>query len=168
MTSPRSYGGGYYAPSFPDTPIYDSLVAERGTPQIAPIRVPSYDSGSSLPALPAPRPALPAAPAQHQPAYQQPSYQQQHTPPRGYPAAPQPAAPQPFIPQQQTQPARYAPQQQARPALGPATGPSTVSTGYEAMRPVQPRPAPAPQQAQTYNDPYGRPYQQQPYNGRGY
>ncbi|WP_369218407.1 DUF6643 family protein, partial [Streptomyces flavofungini] len=35
MTSPRStYGGGYYsAPSFPDTPIYDSLVAERGTPQ---------------------------------------------------------------------------------------------------------------------------------------
>ncbi|WP_323380203.1 DUF6643 family protein, partial [Streptomyces alkaliphilus] len=26
---------------FPDTPIYDSLVAERGTPQIAPIRVPS-------------------------------------------------------------------------------------------------------------------------------
>ncbi|MGW2066113.1 DUF6643 family protein, partial [Streptomyces sp. NPDC001937] len=29
------------APSFPDTPIYDSLVAERGTPQIAPIRVPA-------------------------------------------------------------------------------------------------------------------------------
>ena len=56
MTSPRStYGGGYYsAPSFPDTPIYDSLVAERGTPQIAPIRVPAaYDTGSSyLPALP--------------------------------------------------------------------------------------------------------------------
>ncbi|EFG64198.1 conserved hypothetical protein, partial [Streptomyces sp. SPB074] len=60
MTSPRpTYGSGYYsAPSFPDTPIYDSLVAERGTPQIAPIRVPSlYEpSGSSLPALP---PALP-------------------------------------------------------------------------------------------------------------
>ena len=58
MTSPRgTYGGGYYTPSFPDTPIYDSLVAERGTPQIAPIRVPSayspYDSGSNLPALPA-------------------------------------------------------------------------------------------------------------------
>ena len=37
MTSPRStYGGGYYsAPSFPDTPIYDSLVAERGTPLVA-------------------------------------------------------------------------------------------------------------------------------------
>ncbi|WP_331491914.1 DUF6643 family protein, partial [Streptomyces tricolor] len=42
MTSPRStYGGGYYSASFPDTPIYDSLVAERGTPQIAPIRVPA-------------------------------------------------------------------------------------------------------------------------------
>ena len=50
MTSPRStYGGGYYsAPSFPDTPIYDSLVAERGTPQIAPIRVPAaYDTRQS-------------------------------------------------------------------------------------------------------------------------
>ncbi|WP_368857981.1 DUF6643 family protein, partial [Streptomyces venezuelae] len=75
MTSPRStYGGGYHtAPSFPDTPIYDSLVAERGTPQIAPIRVPAaYDTGSSfqptgssfpssgsyLPALPAALPAL--------------------------------------------------------------------------------------------------------------
>ena len=55
MTSPRStYGGGYYSASFPDTPIYDSLVAERGTPQIAPIRVPAaYDMpGSQLPALP--------------------------------------------------------------------------------------------------------------------
>ncbi|NNG89971.1 hypothetical protein HLB32_35170, partial [Streptomyces cacaoi] len=64
MTSPRSsYGGGYYAaPSYPETPIYDMLVAERGTPQIAPIRVPSaYDTGggSALPALPA---ALPAGP----------------------------------------------------------------------------------------------------------
>ncbi|MDX3412306.1 hypothetical protein PV708_39775, partial [Streptomyces sp. ME02-6977A] len=61
MTSPRStYGGGYYSASFPDTPIYDSLVAERGTPQIAPIRVPAaYDmpSSSHLPALPS---ALPA------------------------------------------------------------------------------------------------------------
>ena len=58
MTTPRgSYGGGYgsYYPSsasFPDTPIYDSLVAERGTPQIAPIRVPSpypsYDTRLQL------------------------------------------------------------------------------------------------------------------------
>lgn len=73
MTSPRStYGGGYYAaPSFPDTPIYDSLVAERGTPQIAPIRVPAaYDTGSSyLPALPSALPALPAAPSQPAPSY---------------------------------------------------------------------------------------------------
>ena len=79
MTSPRStYGGGYYSASFPDTPIYDSLVAERGTPQIAPIRVPAqYDMpGSNLPALPSALPALPAAPSQ--PAY-------------GYPQAPQPA-----------------------------------------------------------------------------
>ncbi|GAA2917974.1 hypothetical protein GCM10020221_12720 [Streptomyces thioluteus] len=56
MTSPRSaYGSGYYAASsFPDTPIYDSLVAERGTPQIAPIRVSApFDGGSNLPALPA-------------------------------------------------------------------------------------------------------------------
>ena len=42
MTSPRYSPGGYYsAPSYPDTPIYDMLVNERGTPQIAPIRVPS-------------------------------------------------------------------------------------------------------------------------------
>src|SRR3954465_9916895 len=66
MTSPRStYGGGYYsAPSFPDTPIYDRLVAERGTPQIAPIRVPAaYDApGSYLPAPPSALPPLPARP----------------------------------------------------------------------------------------------------------
>ncbi len=78
MTSPRStYGGGYYsAPSFPDTPIYDSLVAERGTPQIAPIRVPaaydtpgaSYSSGGYLPALASSMPALPPAPAQPAPS----------------------------------------------------------------------------------------------------
>lgn len=76
---PRStYGGGYYSASFPDTPIYDKLVAERGTPQIAPIRVPAaYDMpGNHLPALPSALPALPAAPSQ-------PSY--------GYPQAQQPA-----------------------------------------------------------------------------
>ena len=61
MTSPRAtYGGGYYSASFPDTPIYDSLVAERGTPQIAPIRVPAaYDTGSHLPALPSAKRHLP-------------------------------------------------------------------------------------------------------------
>lgn len=160
MTSPRStYGGGYYAaPSFPDTPIYDSLVAERGTPQIAPIRVPAaYDTGNSyLPALPAALPALPAAPSQPAPSYgyqQQPAGAQQ-----GY-APMQPAhlqhAPAPYIPQQ---PAAgrggYQPppqQQQPRPAPG---------TGYESMRPASPRPAPA---QSPYEDPYNRPYQ-----GRGY
>ncbi|MFG2760809.1 DUF6643 family protein [Streptomyces wuyuanensis] len=144
MTSPRStYGGGYYsAPSFPDTPIYDSLVAERGTPQIAPIRVPSaYDTGNSyLPALPAALPALPAGPSQ--PAY-------------GYPQpVPQPVplqqAAAPYIPQQPAGPRGYPggqPQPMARPMAG----------GYEAMRPAAaPRPmaAPAP-----YDDPYNRPYQ---------
>lgn len=108
MTLPRStYRGGYYSsPSFPDTPIYDSLVAERGTPQIAPIRVPAaYDSSGHLPALPAARPALPAGPSQHTP---HPSYTA-HTPAPGYPAAPQPTplqqAPTPYIPQQQMRPA---------------------------------------------------------------
>ncbi len=167
MTSPRStYGGGYYsAPSFPDTPIYDSLVAERGTPQIAPIRVPAayespsagYSSGGYLPALASSLPALPPAmPQQQAPAYGYP-YQQQ--------AAPQPMplqhAPAPYIPHQQ-QAARggFVPQpqpQQPRPAA--------MATGYEAMRPAAPRPmpAPAPVPAAGYEDPYGRPYQ-----GRGY
>ncbi|OLZ73361.1 hypothetical protein AV521_04525 [Streptomyces sp. IMTB 2501] len=135
MTSPRStYGGGYYSASFPDTPIYDSLVAERGTPQIAPIRVPAaYDTGHNLPALPSALPALPAAPSHQAPAY-------------GYPQAPQPAplqqAPTAYIPQQASAPRGYpgpqAPQQQ-RP----------MGTGYEAMRPAAPRPTPAP-----YQDPY--------------
>ncbi|MGW2849364.1 DUF6643 family protein [Streptomyces sp. NPDC001274] len=133
MTSPRStFGGGYYAaPSFPDTPIYDSLVAERGTPQIAPIRVPAaYDTGNSyLPALPAALPALPAAPTPTPPA---PSYgYPQPAPPQGYapaPPAPLQHAPAPYIPQQPAAarggyPAPH-PQQPQRPAPG---------TGYEAM-----------------------------------
>ncbi|MER6996143.1 DUF6643 family protein [Streptomyces sp. NPDC000410] len=145
MTSPRStYGGGYYAaPSFPDTPIYDSLVAERGTPQIAPIRVPSaYDTGNSyLPALPAALPALPAAPSHHTPSY-------------GYPQPmPQPVplqhAPAPYIPQQPTGPRGY-------PGAQPQPMPRPVTAGYEAMRPAAPRPMPAPA---PYDDPYNRPYQ---------
>ncbi|MEU1215529.1 DUF6643 family protein [Streptomyces sp. NPDC005791] len=165
MTSPRStYGSGYYAaPSFPDTPIYDSLVAERGTPQIAPIRVPAaYDTGNSyLPALPSALPALPAAPSQHTGSY---GYPQQAAQPQfrdaGTQQAPmmQPAqlqhAPAPYIPQQPSAPRGYQqpqPQQQQRPG-----------TGYEAMRPASPRPAPAPAQS-PYEDPYNRPYQ-----GRGY
>ncbi|MEU6089860.1 DUF6643 family protein [Streptomyces sp. NPDC047085] len=143
MTSPRStYGGGYYSASFPDTPIYDSLVAERGTPQIAPIRVPAaYDMGSSLPAmgsnlpaLPSALPALPAAPSPQAPAY-------------GYPQVPQPAplhqAPTAYIPQQAGAPRGY-PGPQA-----PQQRPMATGTGYEAMRPAAPRP-PQP----SYQDPY--------------
>ncbi|MEC4020772.1 DUF6643 family protein [Streptomyces sp. H27-D2] len=159
MSYPRStYGGGYYAaPSFPDTPIYDSLVAERGTPQIAPIRVPAaYDTGGYLPALPSALPALPAAPSY--PSY--PSYQQ--TPPHGYPAmqqqqqggplqhAPLQHAPAPYIPQQAGGSRGYNyPNQQAQPQQPRRQAPGT---GYEAMRPAAPQP-PTP-----YDDPYGRQY----------
>ncbi|MGW3492963.1 DUF6643 family protein [Streptomyces sp. NPDC001020] len=142
MTSPRStYGGGYYSASpFRDTPIYDSLVAERGTPQIAPIPVPStYEvPGNNLPALPSALPALPPA-LPTGPSQQAPSY--------GYPQAPQAAPPQQgqtaYIPQQ-TGPRGYpGPQPMQHPH------PSAAGTGYEAMRPAAPRPAPAP-----YQDPY--------------
>lgn len=151
MTSPRSYGGGYSA-SFPDTPIYDRLVAERGTPQIAPIRVPSmYETGSNLPALPSALPALPAGGSAY-PSY--PSYQSPQQPSYGYPqpVPPQPVSPQPAqtsympqIPQQATAPRGYPGQQPPRPA--------PAGTGYEAMRPASPRPAPAP-----YQDPYNQQY----------
>ncbi|MEU8918019.1 MULTISPECIES: DUF6643 family protein [Streptomyces] len=146
MTSPRStYGGGYYAsPSFPDTPIYDSLVAERGTPQIAPIRVnPSpYDTGSSyLPALPSALPALPAAPSHPSPGQGYPGAAAQ-------PVAPLQQAPAPYIPQQAGVRGYPSPQQQQpqRPPMG---------TGYEAMRPAAPV---APRPAAPYDDPYGRQY----------
>jgi hypothetical protein len=145
MTSPRStYGGGYYS-AFPDTPIYDRLVAERGTPQIAPIRVPAaYDMPSShLPALPSALPALPAGPSQ-------PSY--------GYPQAQQPAplqqAPAAYIPQQASAPRGYPGQQQPPQPMRPMAG----GAGYEAMRPAAPRPAAAP-----YQDPYGNPQQYRGY-----
>ncbi|GAA3156109.1 hypothetical protein GCM10010521_50110 [Streptomyces rameus] len=135
MTSPRStYGGGYYSASFPDTPIYDSLVAERGTPQIAPIRVPAaYDTGNSLPALPSALPALPAAPSAQPPAYGYP--QQQHVPMHQAPTA--------YIPQQASAPRGYpGPHAQQQ-------RPMAAGTGYEAMRPAAPRPAPT-----QYQDPY--------------
>ncbi|MER5948033.1 DUF6643 family protein [Streptomyces sp. NPDC001904] len=144
MTSPRStYGGGYYsAPSFPDTPIYDSLVAERGTPQIAPIRVPSaYDTGSHLPALPAALPALPSGPSAPAPQY---GYPQQQSAPM-QPAHMQ-AAPTAYIPQQTAAPRGYQSQQ-------PQPQRQAPGTGYEAMRPAAPRPAPAPA---PYEDPYNR------------
>lgn len=192
MTSPRStYGGGYYsAPSFPDTPIYDSLVAERGTPQIAPIRVPAayespsagYSSGGFLPALASSMPALPpAAPQLPAPSYGY-GYPQQAAPQPQQMPVPLQHAPAPYIPQQQVAPrAGYVPQpqpQQPRPAA--------MGTGYEAMRPAAPRPmapmAPMAQMAPmapamtptmapvasaagvpSYEDPYGRQYQQRAY-----
>ncbi len=148
MTSPRStYGGGYYSASFPDTPIYDSLVAERGTPQIAPIRVPAaYDTGSNLPALPAALPALPAGPSAQMPSY---GYQQAQQPTPLQQAAP-------YIPQQSGAPRGYP----GQPAPQPQR-PMTGGTGYEAMRPAAPRPA-APRPAPA---PYQDPYNNQQYRG---
>jgi hypothetical protein len=156
MTSPRStYGGGYYAaPAFPDTPIYDMLVAERGTPQIAPIRVPAaYDTGSHLP-------ALPALPSGHGAG---------HTPSHGYPTqqpSPLQQAPAPYIPQQQGAPRGYGyPGQQGYPGAGgqQQQAPMRPVTPHPAApRPAAPRPA-APRQAPGGYDQYGRPYQ-----GRGY
>ncbi len=159
MTTPRgTYGGGYYASSaFPDTPIYDSLVAERGTPQIAPIRVPmQYESVSNLPALPA-LPALPSGPSHHVPPANGYGY-----PNGGY--QPQPA-PAPYIPQQANAPRGYQggyPTQAQMPYQGGNT------TGYDAVRPVPPRPVPPRQPAPGGypDDPYRRPYNN--YNGQGY
>lgn len=144
MTSPRSTYGGYYAsPSFPDTPIYDSLVAERGTPQIAPIRVnpaPYDTSPSYAPARPA-LPALPAAPSQ-------PSHLQGYPGAAAQPVAPLQQAPAPYIPQQAGG-RGYPPPQQQQPQRPP------MGTGYEAMRPAAPV---APRPASPYDDPYGRQY----------
>jgi hypothetical protein len=155
MTTPRgSYGGGYSpsSSSFPDTPIYDSLVAERGTPQIAPIRVPAayspYESGgyssyggNNLPALPSAMPALPpgpSAPSQY-PQAQAPMHPMMQN---GYP--------QNGYPQQQQQPTAYLPQQAPAPrapyngfsngAGYPAQAPQPSPAGYEAARPLPPRP----------------------------
>lgn len=170
MTTPRgTYGGGYFASSsFADTPIYDSLVAERGTPQIAPIRVslPSYETGSNLPALPA-LPALPSGPSQPLP------------PQAGYPAQlpaahPQAGYPQqvpaPYIPQQAHAPRGY--QGNGYPVQAPAQTPyqNGGPTGYDAVRPVPPRPVPPRQPAPGgygyQEDPYRRPYNN--HNGQGY
>ncbi|WP_395511300.1 DUF6643 family protein [Streptomyces racemochromogenes] len=152
MTSPRStYGGGYYsAPSFPDTPIYDSLVAERGTPQIAPIRVPAayespsagYPSGGYLPALASSMPALPPASPQQTPtpAYGY-GYPQQQAAPAPMPV-PLQHAPAPYVPQQQVAPrAGFVPQPQPQPQQ---PRPLAAGSGYEAMRPAAPRPMTAP------------------------
>lgn len=157
MTSPRSsYGGGYYsAPFFADTPIYDSLVAERGTPQIAPIRVPSpYDNGGHgyPPALPAALPALPAGPSAAQPA---PSYGygQQGS----HPGQLQQAA-APYVPQQTAPPRGYPGPQVPQPQR-------PAPAGYEAMRPAPVRPAPPQGHGPAaYNPQYQRPYP----GGQGY
>jgi hypothetical protein len=169
MTTPRgTYGGGYYASSsFPDTPIYDSLVAERGTPQIAPIRVslPSYETSSNLPALPA-LPALPSGPSHPMPAQAgYPGQMQPVHPGGGYPQQ----VPAPFIPQQ-PQPQRGDPQQMQMPmqAPGQMPYPNAGSTGYDAVRPVPPRPVPPrqPTPGGYPEDPYRRPYNG--YNNQGY
>lgn len=163
MTTPRgTYGGGYYASSaFPDTPIYDSLVAERGTPQIAPIRVPMpYESVSNLPALP----ALPSGPSHHTPP--QGGYPGQPAPGPGYPGAgyqPQQAA-GPYIPQQ----ANARGYQGGYPAQGQPPYQGAQATGYDAVRPVPPRPLPPrPAAPGGYGEEqYRRPYNN--YNGQGY
>jgi hypothetical protein len=145
MTSPRAYDGvGYYAPSFAsDTPIYDSLVAERGVPQIAPINVPAalppaYDSGfrdsgfrydggySPAPALPVSRLALgpgPSSPSYGQQQYQPSPFQQQ-----GMPMQPVPVQGLPM----QRYPEQYgAPQQQPNPVYQRPVAP------VAPLRPVQ-------------------------------
>ncbi|MEV4560319.1 DUF6643 family protein [Kitasatospora sp. NPDC049285] len=155
MTSPRSYDGvGYPPPSFSSgTPIYDSLVAERGIPQIAPINVPpalptsSYSSygsgyagsygtgfdtpGSHLPALPparlalGPGPSSAPAPAQHMPA--------QH----GYGQSPQPgyaAAPQPFVPGQRPVAPAYPQPTQAYPANNFAAAPQSFAPNFNSQQ----------------------------------
>lgn len=149
MTSPRPYGGAYHSsPSFADTPIYDSLVAERGTPQIAPIRVPSayepqggYQHAPAQPALPA-LPALPSGPSPQPHAH--PGYQAAHAP----------------------QPGTYVPQQAAAPRPYPSPqGPQAPSP--QQMRPAAPRPVPPRQMPGGYQNPYpAQPRQQYP--GPGY
>ncbi|WP_326600183.1 DUF6643 family protein [Streptomyces sp. NBC_01803] len=188
MTSPRPYGGAYSSPSFADTPIYDRLVAERGTPQIAPIRVPAaYDSLGYQPA-PAPQPALPALPAlpsgpsqpQPQPAFQQPQQQGYG----GYQAAPVrqqfpaggPPGPAPHFPQQANTPRPY---QAQAPQAPQAAAPQQMRPA--APRPMPPRPMPGAYQGQGQSQAPGQhPYpaqaqpqppaaaQQQPYASPGY
>ncbi|MEU7024080.1 DUF6643 family protein [Streptomyces sp. NPDC046203] len=170
MTSPRSaYGGGYHtAPSFTETPIYDSLVAERGTPQIAPIRVNSpYDTGGGFPgsggyqpappALPSALPALPAAPSA-QPApppvpapvpAPAPGYAGNTGGGYGYP---HPAAqPQPQLPQLPQLPsaASMSPAAHLTPAaqLAPAPLPN-APTAYIPQQSAVPRGYPGPQAPQ--------------------
>jgi hypothetical protein len=147
MSSPRAYGGGYAAPSFSDTPIYDRLVAERGTPQIGPINMsmpgfqPGYQPGlqggyqsgyqsGGLPALPA---AGYTAPPPH--------YNNQRALPAALPAAPmqpQQPMPAPMMPRNPSVPYQQAPQQPVHP-----------------MQPQQPMPPQMPYQGQQYTNGFG-------------
>ncbi|GLW73380.1 hypothetical protein Kpho02_56790 [Kitasatospora phosalacinea] len=160
MTSPRSYDGvGYPSPSFSSgTPIYDSLVAERGIPQIAPINVPpalpasswssAYGSGfgtgldspqSNLPALPparlalGPGPSSAPAPTPYIPT--QPGYANAPVPPQPTYAG----APQGFLPGQrpaapfQPQPAQAYQAPQA-PAGGYAAAPQSFAPSFQAQQ----------------------------------
>ncbi|MDH6136462.1 hypothetical protein P3T37_005890 [Kitasatospora sp. MAA4] len=164
MTSPRSYDGvGYYAPSFSSgTPIYDSLVAERGVPQIAPINVPAalppapyqpapgfgsaLESTSLLPALPPARLALGPGTGTGS-TYPAPSYATPQPPVPGYGG--QPYLPGPRVPAQQPQQGYASPQ------------PWDTQGGFRPSppAPVAPvRPVPPPQ---FFQQP-GQPSQQQP------
>ena len=189
MTSPRgTYGSGYHPSSaFRDTPIYDSLVAERGTPQIAPIRVPPpYEPSSNLPALP----ALPSSPSTHTPPHgMQAGYTSAQQPPGYGQAAPLQNAPAPYIPQQTTGP-RGGYGTGSPPGNGAVGGYPTNGAGYQAgqapyqggapaPRPVPPRPAPPrpvppmqapPRQAPPGQAPapYGNTQYGRPYPGQGY
>jgi hypothetical protein len=168
MTSPRPYDGvGYYPPSFSSgTPIYDSLVAERGVPQIAPINVPaalppapmatpSYgsamESTSLLPALPPARLALGPGPS---------GGYQAAPPMSGYGA--QPYVPAPRVPGQPMggypQPAAAQPWDQQPVSMRPAP------VGPAPMAPVRPLP---PQQffQQNATQPGIPPQQYQPQQG---
>ncbi|MBC3841681.1 hypothetical protein GXW82_19880 [Streptacidiphilus sp. 4-A2] len=169
MTSPRRYDGvGYYAPSFAsETPIYDSLVAERGVPQIAPINVPAalppaYDNGyrpssfgGNLPALPAPRLALgpgPSSPGYGAPAQPQPQYAAPQFPTPQY-GAPQYAAQQ--FAGQQFGGQQYGGQQQAQ-QPGGQQFPQQPAPGFQ--RPVAPV---APLRPVQYQEQYPQQYPQQ-------
>jgi hypothetical protein len=173
MTSPRRYDGvGYYAPSFAsETPIYDSLVAERGVPQIAPINVPAalppaYDNGyrpssfggygSNLPALPAPRLALgpgPSSPGYGAPSQPQPQYAAPQLPAQQY-GAPQFGAPQ-FGQQFATPQYGGAPQPQIPQQQGPGQQfPQQQPPAPAYQRPVAPVAPLRPVQYQEQYPPY--------------
>jgi hypothetical protein len=167
MTSPRSFDGvGYRAPSFfSDTPIYDSLVAERGVPQIAPINVPAalppappspyempryggHESGSNLPALA--RPALgPGPSAAHIPTpTPAPQYAAPQVPP-GY-GYPQPHVPGHRFPGPQQNPPQGAPAMPAQSQPAPGYPNSQGLSPVAPVRPMPQRPAPSPYGEQPY------------------